>query len=66
VEHDELMSGAAMPYLEALLGYPIKQDFINPKLAHITDARCPDQLWPLYHELQGRKASRDRLLATTA
>jgi hypothetical protein len=66
VEHDELMNGNAMTFLETLLGYPIRQDFIEPKLSHVTDAKCPDALWPIYHELRDRAANRDKTLAATA
>jgi hypothetical protein len=61
IEHEEIINGNAKSYLERLLGYPIKWSFIEPKLCHSTEAKCPDRLWPLYHELQGRAANREQL-----
>ena len=51
-EHDEIMSGSALPLIEHLLEGKIKPGFIEPKLCHITDALCPDKSWDTYHALK--------------
>jgi len=67
IETDELIDGSILPFLETLLSYTIKRDFIQPKMAHITRGKMTaNDLWPCYRELLERTSKRSELLDSSA
>ena len=51
LRYENLMNGSLFPFLEELLGYPIKRDFIRPSLAHPKEMACPGEMLTIYAKL---------------